>query len=334
MTGERTRPYVLDVMTGSWSGQAVYVAAKIGVADMLANGPRCVSDLAKEAGVNADALHRVLRALAGLGIFRIGENQQVELTPLAEPLATGHPESVRQFAIMVNEEVYDAFGGLLSSVQTGEPSFDKRFGTPIFAYYDAHPEVAATFHSAMNDWSGWDTPDIVEGYDFSRFRKVVDVGGGNGAFLSALLARYSNLSGVLFDRPAAIEAARAEEGGPLPRCELVEGDFTEGGLPEGADLYTIKHVIDGWSDDGAAAILRKIRESMTDDGRVLVLDCVVNEDNNPSFIKLLDLLVLTTTHGRMRQVSDYPEIFAKAGLHLNQVVRISDSVSILEGVIL
>jgi SAM-dependent methyltransferase len=257
----------------------------------------------------------------------------VEITPLAEPLASDHPDSVRQFAIMVNEEVYQAFDGLIDSVRTGKPSFDDRFGMPVFTYYDAHPDVAATFHSAMNDWSAWDTPGIIAAYDFGRFKKVVDVGGGNGQFLSALLSRHPQLSGVLFDRPAAIAAARAGEGGPLLRCELVEGDFTIGGVPAGADLYTIKHVIDGWSDDGAAEVLATIRQAMADDGRVLVLDCVVADDNDASFVKWLDLLVMTTTQGRMRKVSDYPPIFAKAGLKLGRVIRVSDSVSILEGLV-
>jgi hypothetical protein len=331
MTQRRTRPYALEVMTGAWPAQAVYVAAKLGLADLLANGPRPVSDLAKAAGADPASLHRVLRALASIGIFRIRGDGLVELTQAAEPLQTGHPDSVRQFALMVNEEIYVAFGGLLGNVQTGLPAFQARFGMPVFEYYDAHPDVAGIFHQAMNDWSNWDTPALMESYDFSRFKTAVDVGGGNGALLSALLARYPGLSGVLYDRPAAIEAARAGLGGPLPRCEFVVGDFQEA-VPAGADLYLIKHVIDGWPDDGAAGILGHIRRAMADDGRVLVLDCVIAEGNEPSFIKWLDLMVMaTTTAGRMRHVSEYPAIFGQAGLALGNVVRISDSLTLLEG---
>ena len=324
------RPRALDVMTGSWRGQALYVAAKLGVADLLAGGPRSVTDLAVATSVDPEGLYRVLRALAGIGFFHITDDKIVELTPDAEFLRSSHPDSVRQFALMVNEEVYEAFGSLLLSVRTGRPSFTDRYGMHIFQYYDQHPEVAATFHRAMNDWSNWDTPAIVDGYDFSRFQRVVDVGGGNGAFLSALLARHSNLSGLLYERPAAVEAARAGEGGPLPRCELVVGDMHEA-VPPGADLYTIKHVIDGFSDDEAVRILSNIRRAMSDRGRVLVLDCVVQPGNEPSFIKWLDLLVLTTTDGKMRQVSDYAPIFAKAGLSVDNAIRISDSVTIIEG---
>ena len=332
MIQKRNRPRVLDVVTGTWSAQAVYVAAKLGIADMLTTGPRAMTDLAGAARVDPAGLHRVLRALASLGIFRLHENATVELTPSAEPLRSDHPDSLRQFAIMVNEELHGAFGGLLDAVRSGTPSFDKRFGMPIFQYYDTHPEVAATFHEAMNDWSNWDTPDIIEAYDFSRYASIVDVGGGNGAFLSALLARHPHLSGTLFDRPAAIDAARAGFGGPLPRCELVTGDM-QIEVPKGGDLYTIKHVIDGWPDDGAAAILNNCRRAMADGGRVVVLDCVVRPGNDPSFIKLLDLLVMTTTPGRMRLESDYPDLFAAAGLRLSQVLPVSDSVTLLEGVV-
>ena len=156
------RPYALEVMTGAWPAQAVYVAAKLGIADYLKKGPRTATELAKETGVHADTLYRVLRALASIGIFRIGEDQRVELTPDAEPLASDHPHSVRQFALMVNEEIHEAFGGLLGSVKTGRPAFRERFGMHIFQYYDAHPQVAEIFHEAMNDWSDWDTPAIVE----------------------------------------------------------------------------------------------------------------------------------------------------------------------------
>jgi len=331
MAQQRTRPHLLDLATGTWSAQAVYVAAKLKIADMLTDGPRTVVGLASAAGVQPDGLHRVLRALASIGIFRFREDAVVELTPSAEPLRSDHPDSLRQFAIMVNEEVYEAFGGLLDSVRGGKPSFDKRFGMPVFQYYDKHPDVAATFHEAMNDWSNWDTPGILEAYDFTQFSSIVDVGGGNGAFLSALLARHPHVSATLFDRPAAIDAARAGLGGPLPRCQLVEGDM-QVDVPKGAELYTIKHVIDGWSDEGAARILSNCRHAMAEDGRVAVLDCVIRPDNEPSFVKFLDLLVMTTTPRRMRLESEYPSLFAASGLRLSRVVPVSDSVTLLEGV--
>jgi hypothetical protein len=327
---EGNRPFALEVMIGAWRAQAVYVAAKLGIADLLTGGGRPIDNLARELNVDEPTLFRLLRALASIGIFRIDEDSVVESTPLAEPLRTDHPDSVKDFAVMINEEVYQAFGGLLGQVRSGKPAFYERFGMPIFHYYDAHPEVAAVFHRGMNNWSDWDTPAIVEGYDFSRVRRVVDVGGGNGALLSALMGRYPTLSGALFERPTAIEAAAAGEGGPLPRCELIVGDFLHDDIPRGADLYVIKHVIDGWPDDGAAWILRRIRDAMTDDARLLVADCVIEPGNDPSFVKWLDMLVLTTTEGRMRQVSEYPRVFSEAGLRLERVIRISDTMTLLE----
>jgi SAM-dependent methyltransferase len=202
----------------------------------------------------------------------------------------------------------------------------------VFEYYDSHPQAAATFHAAMSNWSKWDTPDIIEAYDFSRFKKVVDLGGGNGAFLSALLNRYSNLSGILLDRPMGVEAARAGLGGPLPRCEIVAGDFLAD-VPKGADLYTIKHVLDAWQDEDVVKLFSNCRTSMADGGRVVVLESVIEPGNNPSLIKWLDLMMMTVADGgKFRSEPDFPPLFADAGLRLNQVVRISDSVTLLEGV--
>ncbi len=329
---KRSRPNIMNVLGGAWYGQAVYVAAKLGIADMLVDGPQTAEDLARNAGVDEVALRRVLRALASMGIFLIREDGKVELTEEAEPLGSNHPNSVRSFAIMVNEEFFEAFGHFMETVKTGRPAFDQRFGMSVFEYYDSHPQAAATFHAAMSNWSKWDTPDIIEAYDFSRFNKVVDLGGGNGAFLSALLNRYSNLSGVLLDRPMGVEAARQGLGGSLPRCEIVAGDFLAD-VPKGADLYTIKHVLDAWQDEDVIKLFSNCRASMANGGRVVVLESVIEPGNNPSLIKWLDLMMMTVADGgKFRSEPDFPPLFAEAGLRLNQVVRISDSVTLLEAV--
>jgi ubiquinone/menaquinone biosynthesis C-methylase UbiE len=322
---------VLQMANGAWVAQAIYVVAKIGIADLLAKGPRSASDLAAETQVNADALYRTLRALAGLSIFREQEGQTFALTPLAEPLRTDHPDSVRAFAIMTNEELYEAFGDFLYTLRTGKPGFDKRFGMPVFAYYDTHPEVAATFHRGMNDWHRWNTVAICESFDFTNVRKVCDVGGGNGLFLSTLLQRYPNLSGILVDRASGIEAARAGQGGPLPRCEVVVANFLEE-LPAGADLYTIKYVINDWADEDAVRILTSCRKAMAKDGRVLVLESLIEPGNDPAFTKWLDLLMMAVTGGRERSASDFARLFEKAGLRLNRVLPTRDTISVVEAV--
>jgi hypothetical protein len=330
MSRLRIRPHVLDVMTGAWSGQAVYVAAKLGIVDRLADGPQSVDSLAHATEVNADALYRVLRALASIGIFRVSEERIVELTPLAKPLGSQHPDSLRNFAIMANEELYEAFADLPYTMRTGSPAFDRRFGMAVDEYFDEHPEAAATFHEAMSEWSRWDIGDILGSYDFSRFDRVVDVGGGTGAFLSALLTSCPNLSGVLLDRDTGIEAARNGLGGPLPRCELVVGDFLTA-VPEGADLYVIKHVMDGYPDAEVVQLLRNCRTSMVDGGRVVALESVIEPGNDPSFIKWVDVMIMAVTPARFRTAREFAPLFAAAGLRLSQVVKVSDSVSLLEG---
>lgn len=331
MTTERAELQLLQIVNGAWTAQAVYVAAKLGIADLLVDGPRTAAALATETDVDAAALYRVLRALASIGVFRMRADGAFELTPLAEPLRIDAPHSMREFAIMANEELYEAFGGFLYSVRTGKPAFDRHFGTSVFEYYDSHPDAAATFHRGMNDWHRWNTAAIVETFDFSRVRKVVDVGGGNGMFLSALLARHPHLSGVLLDRATGIKAAREGTGGPLPRCELVEGDFMVE-VPPGADLYTIKYVLNDWPDKDAIRILKNCREAMAEGGRILVLESLIEPGNDPSFTKWLDLLLMAVTGGGERSESDFSRLFAEAGLRLERVLPTTETISIVEGV--
>jgi hypothetical protein len=327
----KTRPQIMHVLDGAWQGQSVYVAAKLGIADLLAAGARKIDDLAAETGTQAGALGRMLRALASMGIFSIREDGRAELTPLAEPLRSDHPDSVRSFALMVNEELYQSFGGLLDTVRTGEPAFQRHFGVPVFEYFETHPDAAATFHSAMNDWSRWDTPRILEAYDFSRFRTAVDLGGGNGSFLSALLADNPGLSGVLLELPSGIAAASAGLGGPLPRCKLVEGDFLAE-VPEGADLYIIKHVLDAWRDEDVLTIFENCRAAMAADSRVVVLESVVEPGNAPSIIKWIDLLMMTVAPGGgFRSEADFSRLLGDAGLRLDLVVQVSETVTLFEG---
>jgi hypothetical protein len=231
---------------GYWYTQTIYVAAKLGLAELLKDGPRSAQELAEATGTNPRALYRLLRALASLGTFAEEQGRFV-LTPLAECLLD---PSMKAMVTMRGEMQYRAWGELLSSVQSGKPAFDKVYGKPIFDYLSEHPETGKLFDQAMTGVHGRETEAMLEAYDFSGIRTLADIGGGNGSVVTALLRRYPAMQGVLFDLPGVVERARAniEAAGLEGRCQRVAGNFFEA-VPPGADAYLMRHIIHDWDDD-------------------------------------------------------------------------------------
>jgi SAM-dependent methyltransferase len=232
---------------------------------------------------------------------------------------------------MINKEAFAAWGQLLHTVRTGETAFEHVFGAQRFEWLSRHPEAAALFQRAMVSLSQGGNLEVAEAYDFSGCRRVVDVGGGHGQMLSAIVTRNPHLAGVLYDLAGGIEAARAGVGGPLPRCDLVAGDFFAA-VPEGCDAYIIKKVIHDWDDERAATILSNCRRAMTPGGKVLVVETIVPAGNDPDPIKLMDLNMLVVTGGRERTRVEFEGLFAQAGLRLARVVATRAPLSILETV--
>ena len=204
------------------------------------------------------------------------------------------------------------------------------FGAPRFEWLDSHPKEAALFQQAMVALSMGGSLDVAHAYDFSPCRRVVDVGGGHGQLLSTVVTANPHLTGVLFDIPTGIEAARTGVGGPLPRCDLVAGDFFAS-VPA-ADTYLIKKVIHDWGDEDAARILHNCRRAMLPDGWILVIETIVPPGNEPDPIKLMDLNMLVVTGGVERTMAAYEGLFALAGLRLTRVLPTSAPLSIIEAV--
>jgi len=317
---------------GSWITQGLGVAAELGVADILAGGPRTCEELAKQTSTEPDALYRLLRALASVGVFAADGQGRFALTPLAEMLRSDVPGSQRAFAIMMGAEFCQAWGALSHSVRTGEPGFNHRYGLPFFDYMTRYPERHGIYDSAMTGIHGPETEPMLDAYDFSTFRTVADVGGGNGLTLTAILKRHSALRGILFDLPAVVERARAdiEASGVSERCRIEGGDFFAA-VPPGADAYVLRHIIHDWQDREAAAILRNCRRAVKPGGRVLVVETVIPPGNEPSFGKWLDLMMLLV-NGRERTEEDYRRVYSEAGLELSRIVPTSAGVSVIEGV--
>ncbi len=321
------------MLTGYWIAQALHVAAQLGVADLLADGPRTVADLARATGTHGRSLYRLLRALASEGVFVEDAQGRFALTPLAECLRSDVPGSQRSMAIMNGEEHYRCWGELLYSVQTGQTAFEKLYGQPIFPYLAAHPRQARIFDEAMVGVHGAETQAMLDTYDFRGFGTLVDIGGGNGSLLLATLQRHPALRGVLFDRPDVIERARAnvQAAGLQDRCTLTPGDFFQT-APPGGDAYLMRHIIHDWNDEQCRTILRTCRKVVPASGKLLLIESVIPPGNDPCFAKLLDLTMLAIPGGMERTEAEYRELLASAGFHLARVVPTASVVHVIESV--
>jgi hypothetical protein len=321
-----------DLLTGAWKAQAIYVAAYLGLADLLAAGPRTSAELAEETGTHVPSVYRLLRALASIGIFREEEPGRFGLTPLGDRLRSDRPDSQRSLAIMMGEEHYRCWGDLLQSIRTGQTAFERLYGRPCFDYLASHPRSAQLFDEAMVGVHGVETQAMIDAYDFSPFHTLVDVGGGNGSLLTAVLQRHPRLRGVLYEQPHVIERALPglRAAGVAERCQAVGGNFFES-VPPGGDAYLMRHIIHAWNDDQALTILRNCRQAMGPQARLLLVESVIPSGNDPFFAKFLDLNMLLIPGGQERTEAEYRALYEKAGFRLTRVTGTTTEVSVIEG---
>jgi hypothetical protein len=290
--------------------QAIHVAAVLGIADLLAEGPRTADELAESTETHPDALYRLLRALAGAGVFAETEERRFAGNALGDSLRSDAPGSVRDMAILLGQPyVWTPWAHLLDSVRTGENAFRHVHGESVWEYRAKHPEESAAFDRAMAAGTAAVDRALIDAYDFSRFRSIVDVGGGTGALLRALLAAHPQLHGVLFDRPHVVDGLRLERG------EVVGGSFFES-VPAGADAYLLKWIIHDWEDAESLAILRTVRRAIPAGGSLLVVDRVLGGPNDSLDDKLADLNMLVLPGGRERSLDEFAALFAGAGFEL------------------
>jgi SAM-dependent methyltransferase len=322
---------LMEFAIGGWFTQAISVAAELGIADLLIEGPRTAEELAEEADAHSGALYRVLRALASIGIFSEDEDGRFYLTPVAENLRSDVPNSLRSFAIMTGAEFYQSWGNLLYSAKTGKEGYDKTFGKPFFQHMIEHPDRHAIYDKAMMVHGIVETEPMLDAYDFSAFETVMDVGGGNGLMLAAILNRHPAVKGILFDLPAVADRANESFSDPdlSGRCQVVGGDFFTS-VPS-ADVYVLRHIIHDWDDDDAITILSNCRKAMNPEGRVLLVETVIPPLNEPCFGKWLDLMMLIVG-GRERTEEQYRRLLPQAGLELNRIIPTAHEISIVEAV--
>src|SRR5262245_8568941 len=327
---------MLQLATGYWVSQLLLVIGELGVPDLLARGPQTSEQLAQKTGTNAPYLRRVLRALAGLGVLRVDKQGRFTLTRLGTTLRSDVPDSQRDFVRMIVDEYnWRSWGHRLEAVRSGRTPFEEVHGKPFFPYLQERPEKERTFAASMAAISRTENAAVARAYDFGKLRRLVDVGGSQGHLLGAILARHPRLQGILFDQPPVVAGAQAaghlSAAKVAPRCTIAEGSFFDG-VPEGADGYLLKYIIHDWDDDRSLSILRNIRRAMASDGRVLLVEHVVVDDNKPELGKLLDVNMLALTGGLERTREELRALLARADLKLRQVLPTASPLRIVDAV--
>ena len=323
---------MLQIISGFWVSRAVFAIAKLGIPDLLQSGPKTVAELASATKMHAPSLFRVLRALVSVGILNSADGGRFAQTPLSETLVTDVPGSLRWFAVSeLGQEHYPAWGNLMHSLKTGDIAFDNFFGVDVWKYFQQNPEDAAVFNNSMSNMTAATNEAITSVYDFSGFETLVDVGGGHGGLITEILKSNPKLKGVLFDADEVIQGARLklDAAGLTDRCETVAGDFFNS-VPAGGDAYIMKWIIHDWNDEKAITILRNCRNQMSQNAKLIVVDCVVPETDEPDFSKFIDLNMLVMTGGKERTAKEFDQLLGAAGFKLLRVIPTDLPTAIVE----
>lgn len=327
-----SRLRMMQLCGGHWVSQCLSVVAQLGVADELADGPRPIGEIAKAVEAHEDSLYRVMRALADLEVFEELEDRRFALTDLSQHLRTGVEGTLRHWAIVHGLPPWrQMWTDLIGTVRTGTPACERVLNKGPFEILSDNPEWGRIFNAAMKEVSSGFTAAVLAAYDFSPFKTVVDVGGGNGALISAVLAKNPEVRGILFDLPNVVESAPStlEEAGVADRCEIVGGSFFDS-VPSGGDAYILSHVIHDWNDEKAAQILGNIRKAINEDGRLLLVEDVLPDKVEPSHAKAIDLEMLQIG-GRERTGKEFAKLFESTRFELFRSVP-SGPFSIVEAV--
>jgi len=317
------------ILAGSLS-----LAAELGIADHLADGPRSSKELAQATSTHPRSLYRLLRVLCSIGVFTEIQPDSFAQTPLSECLRTGVPGSMRSWLRMVGlKNRYHMQAEALHSIKTGNPVFERVTGMEFFEYHAAHPEEGEIFNQAMNDMGQGVSAAVVQSYDFSGLGKIIDVGGGHGTLIIPILQKYPEMTGILFDLPHVAASARESiaSAGLARRCEIVGGDFFKS-VPAGCDAYLLRWIIHDWDHNRALTILRNCRRAMGESSRLLLLESVIPAGNEFHPGKLLDYIMLITFGAQERTEEEYENLLRESELRLDKVVPTGTHLSIIEAV--
>lgn len=321
-----------QLLTGARLSQSISVAASLGIADALADGPMSVDDLATALGCDSAALYRLLRVLAAAGVLYEDEGRRFSLTELGQPLRSGVPGSVREQAILFGRPyVLAAWGNFEHSIRTGENAFAALHGEDVWQWRDREPVERSQFNRAMASMSAPVGPALAAGYAFAPMTTVADIGGGSGTLLAAVLAAHPEVRGIVFDQPGVVaEAAPVlERAGVLDRAELVGGSFFERVPP--ADVHVMKSILHDWTDADAIRILRTVRDGAAPNARLLLVERVLGAPNEDLEGKLMDLHMLVMPGGLERTADEWRRLLSAGGYELTSIRPLTGPWQLLEG---
>lgn len=320
-----------QMLTSFWQTLSLYAAAELEVADAIAGGANEIGEIARRTGTDEGSLYRLLRALASVGVFKETRARTFEQTPMSDLLRKDVPGSFHGLALFIGRAMIGAWSEIVHSIRTGEPAFDKKFGMPMFAHLEQHPDLAAIFDGAMTGQTVMIGRAIAAAYDFRGFRTIVDVGGGKGALLTTILPAAPQARGINFDQPSVVDRARSyiAAAGLSQRCQAIGGDFFAE-VPSGADAYLLKFVLHDWDDDRCVTILRNVARAMNSDAKLLIIESVIPPGNDLYPGKFMDINMLVITGGRERTESEYRALLDHAGLTIGRIIPAHPLASVIE----
>jgi len=323
---------LIQIGTAFWASRVVYVAARLGLADHLADGPLSAKALAEKTSSHPSRLHRLLRALAGLGVVSHETEDAFALTPMGHALRTGAPGAARASILAFGGQwgwrAWEEFPATLAHDTT---AMERAWGKSVFEFLGENPEEASHFSEAMVGFHGHEPPAVAAAYDFSAFDTIVDVGGATGNMLCAILARYEKPRGILFDLPHVVADAPGllAERGLDARIEIKPGSFFDS-VPEGGNAYVLSHVIHDWNEEQCLAILENCRRAMRPGAKLLLVEMLLPPDNTPHPGRMLDMVMMALPGGQERTAEEYADLLAKAGFAMTRVIATESAASIIE----
>jgi len=325
---------MLEEASAIWKVKAIEIAARLDIAELLKDGPQAVEKLAEKASVDAEALYRVLRALAGEGIFKELPGRTFKNTRLSLAIS-GQKDTIKYFTLHhLGETNWELTGDMFYCVRTGKNAFEHKFSTSPFEYLEKHPEENSVFNKAMTETAELSGSIMVDSYPFRRYKTIVDIGGGQGLLLTQILAENVSVAGILVDQPHVADTAMEnfKRKNVADRCKVIAGSFFDD-IPGNGDLYIMKNILHDWDDETSVRILQNLHKNMPDHARLLLIETIINADNNPSFGKFIDLQMLIGTQGGKERTKDeFKALLTRAGFRLAKIIGNATPFSFIEAV--